>query len=191
MSRAAALRADVERLRLEVSSAQAALRQAVTTLERVESELTELASEVAELEFETVAPTSAPSVHIEQQFVYTTAPAPEGAPSAASEAAPPPAPPPAPAPAGLPAPGPKSRFWYAVARASASGQHRGWGIYRDYQGFSDAVRNPGSAWSGRGKIPWADGACGQKFGSEQEAIAFLVDELKLAPDAVIPRHPFQ
>ena len=185
MSRAAALRADVERLRLEVSSARAALNHAVDILERVEGELDELAVE-AEIELENPVSAS-PSVHIDQQFVYTTCPPPVGGSVAAPEAAQEPAA----TASGLPSPGPKSRFWYAVAKSGPAGAHRGWGIYRDYQGFCDAVRDHSVAWSGRGRFPWADGATGQKFGSEREAHEFIIAELKLASDANIPHHPFE
>ena len=191
MSRASALLADVERLRREVTVARSAIQSGLDCLVTVEEQLSRLSLEVAQLS-ENSTPASQPEswVHIEQQFVYANCP-PSGASEAAGAAGPAAgaAAPSSTPSSGVPQPGPKSRFWYAVSQAGPPGGHRGWGLYRDYQGFCDAVRDHTVEWSDRGKIPWAPGAHGQKFGSESEALSFLTESLKLAADAAVPRHP--
>ena len=86
-------------------------------------------------------------------------------------------------------PGRRTRFFFAVAVAGPSGPHRGWGVYRDYESYADAVRDRQVWWSGRGRFTWASGAVGQMFSTEQQAIDWLMAERSLSAQSEIPFHP--
>ena len=169
MSSSSSLSCKIADLRRELEVNTAVLREVLDNLENLRSELDELEeqhqTEVGKAVQE--AQGKATSTHIGQQFNYHSL---------------------GPRVQGPPVFGPKSRFYYAVAKTAEGSVSRGWGIYRDYENFAAAVRDPTKSWTGRGKIPWGEGASGQKFAEEKQAVDWLGEQLKLDPTARIPRH---
>ena len=171
MSSSSSLSCKIADLRRELEVNTAVLREVLDNLENLRSELDELEEQhQTEVGKAVQEAQKATSTHIGQQFNYHSS---TSAGAAASQP---------------PAFGPKSRFYYAVAKTAVGSVSRGWGIYRDYENFAAAVRDPTKTWTGRGKIPWGEGASGQKFAEEKQAVDWLGEELKLDPTARIPRH---
>ena len=106
----------------------------------------------------------------------------------AKEACPPPktteTPPPPPPTPEVPTAGLDAKIkHYVVITPGPAGQA---GTYRSYQKFAEAVKDPDQPWTGRSKIPWAQGAHGQSFATRREAENFYRSELDLSADTVIP-----
>ena len=73
-----------------------------------------------------------------------------------------------------------------VGNSTPAGQP---GTYADYARYADAVRNPDTPWTGRGKLDFATGVNSLSFPSRREAEEWYRAQLGLPSSAPVPHWP--